>query len=444
MMTDKVLAYIEKLSWVELPPEVRHQAKRCLLDGLGALIAGMTTPVGRLMNDFAADCFQGVTSHILVDGRRVSAVGAALAHGFAANALDIDDGYRLVKGHPGACILPVLLTAAELTENASCTDFLTALVAGYEVGIRAGLILHASYPTYHGSGSWGVFGGVAAAGKVLGLHRETLRQAFGATEYHAPITPMMKCIDAPAMTKDGIGWSALVAMASVQMAQRGFTGIRPLFDEPCGTQSIESLGSRHEIMNLYFKPYAACRWAQPAVAGALQVVDEHRLEPARITRVRVRSFAAALALRSEAPRNTEEAQYNISFPLAAALVDRAVGPRQVLPPRLHDEQILALAQKVELESDAEFDAVFPAKTRAEVIIETSDGKEFRSGVVEPRWEPPDGLPSDAELTDKFKTLVGPVLGMSRTEGLIAMIFDMDEHSRIQGLLAACRSKNPLG
>jgi hypothetical protein len=33
--------------------------------------------------------------------------------------LDIDDGYRLVKGHPGVCVLPVILTAVEFTP--ACT-----------------------------------------------------------------------------------------------------------------------------------------------------------------------------------------------------------------------------------------------------------------------------------------------------------------------------------
>lgn len=78
-----------------------------------------------------------------------------------------------------------------------------------------------------------------------------------------------------------------------------------------------------------------------------------------------------------------------------------------------------------------------------MIIETRDGKEYRSGVVEPRWEPPNALPSDEELTDKFKTLVEPVLGTSRTHRLITMILEMDDRSRIQDLLAMCRSKNPL-
>ena len=67
---------------------------------------------------------------IVVSGERVSAVGAALANGFAQNALDIDDGYRRVKGHPGAAFLPALLAALEVRGSCAGSEFLTALVVG--------------------------------------------------------------------------------------------------------------------------------------------------------------------------------------------------------------------------------------------------------------------------------------------------------------------------
>ena len=94
-----------------------------------------------------------------------------------------------------------------------------------------GLIRHATYQTYHASGSWGAIGGAAAAGKLLGLTQESIRHAMGIAEYHAPIAPMMKGIASPSMVKDGIGWGAMVAMSSTLLARDGFTGIEPLFND---------------------------------------------------------------------------------------------------------------------------------------------------------------------------------------------------------------------
>jgi len=116
---DAALDFILETDWASLPGDVQHQAKRCILDTLGALLAGHQTPVARLMHTFALDQFKGDEASILVQGGRTAAAGAALVNGFANNALDIDDGYRPIKGHPGACILPVILAAGELSPGTS-------------------------------------------------------------------------------------------------------------------------------------------------------------------------------------------------------------------------------------------------------------------------------------------------------------------------------------
>ena len=195
------------------------------------------------------------------------------------------------------------------------------------------------------------------------------------------------------------------------------------------------------MLNLYFKPYAACRWAQPAVAGCLRLVKEHRLRPADLSRVKVRTFKAAAALSRKPPRNTEEAQYNLAFPVAVALLDGAVGPVQVLPPRLFDPDVLELAARLEVEVEAEFEARFPAKAVAAVEITTRGGQVFASGPVEARWEPPDTLPTDDELKAKFLWLAEPVLGRAETRRLLDFIWTIDTAADARDViqLAAARS-----
>ena len=41
--TQQTLEFILDTQWADLPPEIQHQAKRCLLDSLGALVAGHNT-----------------------------------------------------------------------------------------------------------------------------------------------------------------------------------------------------------------------------------------------------------------------------------------------------------------------------------------------------------------------------------------------------------------
>jgi len=435
--TDYVIRFILDTNWQNIPIDVQHQSKRCLLDTLGALLAGTETPVGGLMAGIATAQFNGNEATILVSGKRTSASGAALANGFAGNALDIDDGYRLIKGHPGSCILPVVLSASEVAGNCPGRQFLTAMIVGYEIGIRAGLIRHAVYPTYHTSGSWGAISGAAAAGKLMGLDGNALLNAMGAAEYHAPIAPMMKGIETPSMGKDSIGWGAMVAMMSVLMAEKGFTGIKPIFDDTPQHEWIESLGNHYEMLNLYFKPYAVCRWAQPAIAGALKVSKENEIIPDDIIRIHVRTFEEATSLSDTHPQNTEEAQYNLAFPLAAALIDGEVGPEQILPPRIFSSQILKLADKVDTEVSELFDQLFPEKTCAEVIVHTESGASFSSDTMEAPWEPPDNLPSDSEIEEKFHGLVDPILGVQQTYQLCSLIWNLDNCYNIQELIGLC-------
>ncbi|MBU8849828.1 MAG: MmgE/PrpD family protein, partial [Desulfobacterales bacterium] len=356
---------------------------------------------------------------------------------FANNALDIDDGYRNVKGHPGACILPVILAAGEMVPRVTGKKFLTALVVGYEVAIRAGVIRHATYETYHSSGSWGAIGGAAAAGKLLGLSREKLCHALGAAEYHAPLAPMMKCIELPGMGKDSIGWGCMVAMMSVIMADKGFTGINPLFDDSPEAEWVHSLGRVFEIMNLYFKPYAACRWAQPGVDGALKIMAENSLDPEDIKQIKVFTFKESAALSTDYPQNTEEAQYNIAFPIAAALLDGEVGPAQVLAPRLFEKDILQLMDKIQIIAQERFQKEFPARAESEVEIITTKGNVFSSGVMSARWDPHNTLPTDLELTNKFLWLTSPVLGKSQAKSLVSLIWDFDREETLDKIINLC-------
>lgn len=435
--TDMVMRFVKETRWSCLSSEIQQQSKRCLIDSLGAMLSGMQSPVVQTMRRIATSQLKADGATIFVSGVRCSVAGAALVNGFAGNALDIDDGHRLVKGHPGSCILPVILAASEIVSGCSGKKFLEAMVVGYEVGIRAGLIRHNLYETYHSSGSWGAIGGAAAAGKILNLNKTTLTHALGVAEYHAPIGPMMKGIKTPSMGKDSIGWGAFVAMMSVLMAREGFTGIQPIFEDTPDSLLIEGLGEDYKIMELYFKPYAACRWAQPAIEGVLRITHRSGVSLDDIDRIRVFTFAEAAALNLGYPKNTEEAQYSMSFPIAAALVDGEIGPDQVSEPGIFDEDIKNMMRKVEVLVEDRFQREFPERALAEVHIIKRDGEILNSGVVSARWESGNDAPTDEELEKKFFWLVKPVLGEGKAERLVKMIWQFDSITDLKDFIPYC-------
>jgi 2-methylcitrate dehydratase PrpD len=109
----------------------------------------------------------------------------------------------------------------------------------------------------------------------------------------------------------------------------------------------------------------------------------------------------------------------------------------VLPPRLFDADILDLAGRLEVEVAAEFEDRFPAKAIAAVEITTHAGKRFDSGAVEAPWEPPDTLPSDSELKEKFIWLAGPVLGQARAHELLQLIWQFEKAADARQLIKLC-------
>lgn len=433
-----ITKFARDLSWEDIPDAVQGQARRCLLDTLGAAIGGRRTALSQIIYDHAATVYGGSGARLWLDGRQVSPPGAALANGMTIDSLDVHDGHALTKGHAGAAVVPAALATLALGEKGvlSGRELLVTLIVGYEVAIRAGMSLHATSCDYHTSGAWNALGCAAVIGRRLGLSHEQMRHALGIAEYHGPRSQMMRCIDHPTMVKDGSGWGAMAGLSAGLLAHGGFTGAPALTVESLEANDFwADLGSNWLISEQYFKPYAVCRWAQPAIVGALQLRQE--IDPDKIKRIRVRTFHEAARLRCRHPRTTEEAQYSLPFPIAAALVHQQLGPAELSGVALNDPLVLRLSDCVELEEDPGFSAQFPAKRFALVQIETVDGAHYDSGAVEATWGE-EAPPTDDQLREKFRWLANSYLSDSRVAKLEETIWhcsDLPDAAHLLDLLA---------
>lgn len=396
-----VTEFIGGLAWTDVPESPRRQIVALLRDFTAVTCAGSSALTSRLAADYAVEQLAGDQATLLHDGRRASATGAAWANGVLANALDFDDGHRLVKGHPGAIVIPAALAVAE-TVGAARADVLAAITVGYEVAVRAGIAQHARNADYHGSGSWGAIGAAAAGARLLRLDPDQIGHALGLAEYHAPMAPIMRSVADPAMTKDGCGWGAMTGTSSALMAATGFTATRgvvldDLSAEPAGP-SRAALGQHWYVEDMYIKAFPCCRWSQPAIAAALAVRDTYGIEPETITDVSVRSFAAAAALSRRPPTTTEQAQYNVVWPVACALLFGEFSVTHVHPPSFADQRIHALAARIRMQIDPTIDADFPAVRRAVVSVRTADGGSFSSDLTGAPGDPED--PAWADLVEQ--------------------------------------------
>ena len=352
-----------------------------------------------------------------------SPAGAALANGMTIDSFDAHDGHPLTKGHAGCGILPALFSFAAAHEpEMDFGRFLGLAVAGYEIAIRAGIALHASAPDYHTSGAWVAVGAAALGGHVLGLDEDRFRHALGVAEYHGPRSQMMRCIDHPTMLKDGSGWGAMTGVSAAFLARDGFTGAPALTIEDEAVCEIWSdLGSRWRIMEQYFKPYPVCRWAQPAVEATLQAIGRAGRSAADISSIRVFTFHEGTRLAARRPRSTEEAQYSLPFPVAAAALRGRIGFAEVSDTACRDAEILALADRVELVDDPVFSAEFPAERRARAEVTFSDGAVVASDSLRARGDAVDPL-SDDEILAKFRALMADSGHGARADGIEALVW----------------------
>jgi 2-methylcitrate dehydratase PrpD len=436
-METPVTQFIHETTWNDLPKNVRRQARRCLLDTLGTGISGRATKLSRIIHDFAASAFGGQGSQLWLDGREVSPPGAALANGMTIDSLDIHDGHSLTKGHAGAAVVPGLFAtvSSESADWISGKEFLTALVIGYEVALRAGMVLHETACDYHTSGAWNALGVAALAARRFGLKYDQTRQALGIAEYHGPRSQMMRCIDYPTMLKDGSGWGAMAGISAALLARTDFTGAPALtVESDAAIEFWSDLGRTWQITGQYFKSHAVCRWAQPAIEAALVLQQKYQITPENVKHIVVSTFHEAIRLNCRAPQSTEEAQYSLPYPLAAALTHGRLGVSELTVTALKDPVVLQLCERMELVEDESFNQRFPAKRFARVRIETKDGNTYDSGEFEPDWEA-NNPPTDLELREKFRRLSRQKLPGERAAELEQLIWRCEELPDLNKLLS---------
>ncbi|GAB4534319.1 MAG: MmgE/PrpD family protein [Anaerolineae bacterium] len=431
--TDEIITFVQNLDYGVLTSDVISQARRCVLDMLGVAIAGSQTGMAQISTRFATDQFRPGEATLIGSAHQLCEVGATWVNGICASALDMDDGHRLAMGHPGAAVIPTALAVAE-TGEASGRDFLAAIVAGYEVAVRASTAMLPDYRAgRYSTGIWGGFGSVAAAGLLLGFDRQTFQDALGVVAAHGPSPPRGAFLH-DSMVKETIPWAGVAGCSAAFLARQGFSGPRDVLDRSNRydtTRLVKDLGKQPAILKTYFKPYASCRWSHAAIDGALELAREYDIQPEQIKRIHVEGFEAITMLADYAPANTVAAQYSIPFSVALALTHKRIGPAQLSQANLQEPSLLDLARKVSISVAPELDRLFPEKTATRVTLSTDRG-EFTTTVEYPKGDPANPM-SEAELEEKFRWLAVNVVGEERAQRLIEAVAHLDQMNDVRHL-----------
>ncbi len=442
-MTVSFCDFVQKLTYQDLPEDVRWIMQRSLLDTIGVAAVGSRTKISTITQQIAMEHMaaggadENPKSRMIFDGRVVSPTGAAMNGGFAIDSIDAHDGNSAVKGHAGSGVFPAVVAVADDLRRRGAAlsgqDFITALAVGYEIAYRVGHVQHATCDDYHTSGAWTAVGAAAACGRLLGLDNEQLRHAVGIAEYHGPRSQMMRCIDHPTMLRDGVGWGSPAGVSAAYMAKLGFTGAPAITieGEDDITQSFwsdlgdtrlgdTSLGNGWRIRETHYKKYPVCRWAHPAIDLADTLMIEHNLESGDIDHARITTFHNATRLAGHDPQTLDELTYGLAFPLAIMICKRRIGAVEVSDSILDDAEVRRMSVATEIVESKEYTEKSIATRWADVTLYLKDGRILQSEPATPRGDPENPL-SDEEIHAKYHMLADPIIGEHRANDIEAMV-----------------------
>jgi len=428
-LTDTFVHTLFALKSQPIPPEVKEEARKCLLDEVGAMLAGAKLLEDQL--DAYLDMFSGDDATAVGLGRKASLQNAAMANGTSGHAYDYDDGHRFSTVHLGSAVIPAVLAVAE-KENLTMEDAIRGIVIGYEAAIRMGNCIQPSHRArgFHASGTVGTIGAAMGVAALLDFNREQFKSALAAActsaggilEMQENISTM-KPFNIGRATHDGIT-AAFVARAGFRGPLDTLEGKFGFLRSACETYKPEVLSlatdRNYNICGSYHKPYASCRHTHGAVYAALRVVRENGINWRDISHIDVDMYAQGVKGHDHIQIPSAVAgKMSTPFCIALALTTGNIGITSFTEEALHNPDILTLTEMVTVREDPEMTAWVPKKRAARVTVTMKNDDTFAFQADYALGEPE--LPMSIE---DFRSKVTELaLSAGRTEQEIQKIMD---------------------
>ncbi len=450
--TRRLAAFCAGLTFEALPEDVAHKAKLCLLDYVANVYGSLELETVAKIAGYIRALHAGEKITVLGAGFKTDVHHAAFFNGVTAEAIEAQDGLRFGGNHPGAAVIPAALASAEET-GASGQDVLTALVAGYEAASRPAAAMH-PWHTLGGflpTGTCGTFGAAVAAARLRNLTEAQLLNAMGNAGYLLPLSMAEHLMGGYTIKVVQAGQAASAGVMAAGLAAAGVTGAPYVLEgsalnggftqittagEPALERITAGLGESFAILDIYFKPWTACRHTHGAAQAALALTKEGTIDITAIERITVHTYGIAeLAVGKGVDRNSSfvSAQFSIPFVVAACLMDGELGPGQLRENRMADPALLALADRVAVVTDDELNAAYPEKTASRITIEFQNGNTVSHQVDRPLGDP--RVPMDAAaLMAKVRRFAGG-RDPGRLEQIGDMVMELEKQPTVAPLLA---------
>ena len=457
--TESLARFVAQLEYDDVPQEARIAAKRAVLDGFGAMIYGTTTEWAELGRQYVFRYGCCGSSAVIGTSRKVSPRDAALLNGLFAHGFELDDTHVASISHPGSVVLPAAMAVIPSSER-SGRQFLTAVIAGYEVMARVGAAVAPSHISngFHPTATVGVFGAAAAAAAMMRLQEAEIVSALGiAGSFCSGITEFANDPRGDMVKRLHAGKAAESGVMAAQLASSGYRGPRSVLEGQHGflrtfakqsnrRRLVEGLGQAYEIAAVSFKPYACCSNIFCVIDAVKDIIGVHGVQTDTVQSVVVNTNRDSVQYHG---RNKEidsigAAQYSIPYVVAVTLAGMVDDPsRAFSESTMQQRRIVELTRLTTVKLDRELDALFPEKEAARVTIRLHNGRELES-VVTSATGTIDNPLSKEQLEKKFRRLSADLLPGEVADRMVAMVGELDAADDVESVIGLlCFSLNDL-
>ncbi|MCY4041727.1 MAG: MmgE/PrpD family protein [Gammaproteobacteria bacterium] len=271
-----------RLTYEDLPDDVKTVAHQCVLDWFGCALAGSREPLSGILRDEFSHR-QG-RCQVLGSKLRLDPATAALLNGASGHALDYDDTSAAVGCHATAPVWPAVMAIAEEI-GASGAELMTAFVVGVEIEGRIGNAIGAKHYLngWHTTATYGTFGAAAGVAHLLKLDAGQYAKAMAlaasaASGVKANFGTMTKPYHA--------GQAAERGLIAARLAARGFTASADAVNGKQGYVQAAGIGSVNSarleqiadswlILDSLFKYHAACYLTHATIDSVKGLRKQH-------------------------------------------------------------------------------------------------------------------------------------------------------------------------
>jgi len=440
--------YMAESAHKKLPEAVIEKAKHHILDTLAAMISGSQLKPGRMAIDFMRTQGGHEEATIAASTMITTAINAAQVNGTLAHADETDDTHQRARFHPGCVIVPAALAVAE-RENSSGSEFIQAVVLGYDIGARFNLALGPDVlfkDTHHATCTGAQFGATAACGSLLKVDARqaryqisySMQQASGVPCWHRDTEHVEKAFVFGGMPARNAVQAALFAAIDFSGVDDVLSGAHNYFDvftdDPHPDELTKDLGKRFDILDANLKKWSVGMPAQSPLDAVDILIEKYGIQPKDVDKISITLPEGRYGIAD----NTLMPNMCLQHLVSLFLIDRKLNFTNTHDEsRMKDADVLDLRKKIELRPSKELRAATPPR-QGIVEIMTQDGQIHRHHTKAVHGSAANPM-SRHDIALKAEGLVTPILGADKTAALIEFVWDLEavkNISEIRALLQA--------